>query len=279
MNIEKLKTLLCSKPLRNPPDATELIELNRGLMRELTFHEQAIRKAGKWHDVCEEILREPLDVIHTAVSVNRGEFLTLLTKANLDDIHQQAQQVLVDGIDGDFFEAGVFRGGVAILLRAIQCESQQSHRRVWAADTFAGIPSPDFERETAVEIVSFLAMKLAGAFTASVAEVRKNFSRFGLLDENVRFVEGNFDDTFPEITDIKLSLLRLDCQYGHSSTTVLEHLYPCLSVGGILLMNDYGYDQYWGAKKAIDEYRARYDIHAPIQIKGATGYWKKEEHI
>jgi len=279
MNIEELKAKLYNKKSISSPHPAEIIDLNRNLMQELTYFEEEIRRSGKWDDVCKEILREPLEVIFSAIEVNKGKHLTLLTKTNLDDIQVLAEQVLREGIMGDFFEAGVFRGGVAILLRAIQCKNAESHRKVWAADTFAGIPAPDFERESAAEIVSFLAMRLAGSFSTTLEDVKENFSRFNLLDENVIFIKGNFEKTFPEINNICLSLLRLDCQYGHSSKIALEYLYPHLAVGGILLMNDYDYADYWGAKEAIDLYRRQHSIQAPIHLKGTTGYWRKEEHI
>jgi O-methyltransferase len=89
---------------------------------------------------------------------------------------------------------------------------------------------------------------------ASLGDVRNNFKRANLIDENVRFIQGDVRKTLTqeELLPKKISVLRLDTDWYDTTSLELEILYPRLSAGGILIIDDYGH---WaGAKKAVDEY-------------------------
>ncbi len=87
---------------------------------------------------------------------------------------------------------------------------------------------------------------------APLSEVKKNMYKTGYLKENIIFVKGKVEDTIPETTPHKISVLRLDTDWYESTYHELVHLFPLLSNGGILIIDDYGH---WkGAKEAVDQY-------------------------
>jgi O-methyltransferase len=51
-----------------------------------------------------------------------------------------------------------------------------------------------------------------------------------------------------------VALLRLDTDWYESTRHELEHLYPLLVPGGVLIIDDYGH--HLGVRKAVDEYFA-----------------------
>ena len=180
--------------------------------------------------------------------------------ARMTAIQDCAGRVLADGVPGDLLEAGVWRGGACIFMRAILKAHGVTDRCVWAADSFAGLPSdpgwPD-----------------ADVLAVPEDEVRRNFSLYGLLDEQVQFLPGWFRETLPDAPVGQLAILRLDADLYESQLTVLNHLYPKLSSGGFVLIDDPQLD---GCRKAVDEYRAAHGITAAVTQTGPYGiFWRK----
>jgi O-methyltransferase len=79
----------------------------------------------------------------------------------------------------------------------------------------------------------------------------------GYPEEQIHFVEGPVEETVPGSAPAELALLRLDTDWYESTKHELEHLYPRLARGGVLILDDYGYWQ--GARRAVDEYLAGLD--------------------
>ena len=96
--------------------------------------------------------------------------------------------------------------------------------------------------------------KLSGRVWAygSLDEVRRNLGSTGYPDQYISFIEGKVEDTIPTNVPDRISLLRLDTDWYESTRHELQHLYPRLSPGGVLIIDDYG--QWAGARKAVDEY-------------------------
>jgi O-methyltransferase len=84
------------------------------------------------------------------------------------------------------------------------------------------------------------------------AEVRGAVLSTGYPDERVHLVEGRVEETLPGGAPAEIALLRLDTDWYESTKHELEHLYPRLSPGGVLILDDYGH--YEGARRAVDEY-------------------------
>lgn len=192
---------------------------------------------------------------------------TMVGTKRLENALRCACDVVERGVPGDFAETGVWRGGVTILLRGVLAAYDDEARRVWAADSFEGLPVPDAERYPAdtVDWSHIRALKVGADL------VRENFARYDLLDDRVVFLEGWFEDTLPTAPIDQLSLLRLDGDLYQSTIDALDALYPKLSPGGHVLVDDYGgWEQ---CRAAVDDYRATHGITEPIHRVDWTGVW------
>jgi len=193
---------------------------------------------------------------------------TMIGRQRLDNLVECLTTVLDDEIPGDFIETGVWRGGATILMRGALAAWGDEARSVWVADSFQGLPPPDAVAWPADEGVD-----LSGEETLAVPRsvVEANFARYGLLDDRVRFLEGWFADTLPTAPIGGLALLRLDGDLYQSTWEALEHLYPKLSVGGIVIVDDHG--AFEPCRRAVADYREQYDITDEIVPVDWTGVW------
>lgn len=197
---------------------------------------------------------------------------TMIGLKRLDNIQYCIETVLAEGVKGDLIEAGVWRGGACIFMRAVLAAYGIGDRRVFVADSFEGLPKPDVERYPA-DKDAFLHLH-SRILAVSKEEVENNFKRYGLLDSQVVFLKGWFKDTLPQAPIERLSILRLDGDMYGSTTESMKALYPRLSSGGFCIIDDYGAP---GCKAAVDDYRLEYRIEAEIdRIDSLGAYWRKE---
>ena len=105
--------------------------------------------------------------------------------------------------------------------------------------------------------------------------MRGNFERYGLLDDRVHFLEGWFKDTLPNAPIEQLAILRVDGDMYESTMDALRPLYPKLSVGGYLIIDDYGAIP--ACKAAVEDYRSEHGITEPIVEIDWTGAYCKRE--
>jgi len=196
---------------------------------------------------------------------------TMVGLKRLDNIQFCIRRVLEKNIPGDFIETGVWRGGSSIFMRAVLKAYQVRDRIVWVADSFEGLPKPDgrFAQDEGDKH-----WKSNAVLGISLEQVKENFEKYGLLDEQVRFLKGWFKDTLPEAPIEKLAILRLDGDMYSSTTDALQALYNKLSPGGYLIVDDYGSTP--PCRQAVDDFRAQHQITDPIQKIDWTGvYWEK----
>jgi hypothetical protein len=203
--------------------------------------------------------------------------LTMSSDLVIDNVLALAHDVLARGIPGDFIEVGAWRGGMALLMRAAleawRADAGDAKRRVWLADSFAGLPQPDPATDLADAVMHHL-MSAIGGLRVDRADVARAFEAAGLLDDQVRFLEGWFKDTLPAAPTGPLALVRLDGDWYESTMTALEALYPRLSAGGHLIVDDYGLPT--DCARAVDEFRARHGIDAPLRaVDHQAVYWSK----
>lgn len=182
-----------------------------------------------------------------------------------------AEDVILNNIPGDFIETGVWRGGACIMMRAVLAAHQDPSRKVWVADSFAGLPEPDGARYSADEGDLHHTFE---QLEVSREQVQANFESYDLLDDRVQFLVGWFKDTLPSAPIQQLSILRLDGDMYESTMDALTSLYDKLSVGGYIIVDDYGVVD--ACKQAITDYRASKGIVEEIvDIDGIGVYWKK----
>ena len=133
-----------------------------------------------------------------------ADALTMVGMQRLTSLQQCVETVLAEDVPGDLVECGVWRGGASILMRAVLAAHGDKTRCVWLADSFAGLPRPDTAHYKADKwIRPYLWLHLyAPVLAVPEAEVRANFQRYGLLDDQVCFLPGWFKDTLPDARSI-----------------------------------------------------------------------------
>ena len=187
----------------------------------------------------------------------------------MNNLQACIETVLADRVSGDLMETGVWRGGAVIFMRGVLKAHGVTDRLVWAADSFAGLPAPDLETypvDAAWDVH-------AGGASVSLQTVQRNFERYSLLDHQVRFLPGWFKDTLPGAPISRLAVLRLDGDLYQSTWEALTYLYPKVSPGGFVIVDDYDLET---CRQATQDYRSTYHVIEPvIDIDGNGVYWRK----
>ena len=198
---------------------------------------------------------------------------TMIGLRRLDNIQICIERVLADDVPGDFIETGVWRGGAVIFMRAVLKAHGVTDRTVWAADSFEGLPEPspdDYPADAGEQFIGYPELAVP------IEEVQQNFARYGLLDDQVQFLKGWFKDTLPHAPFRRLAVMRLDGDMYESTMDALVHLYPKLSLGGFVIIDDY--HAVPACRQAVDDFRAAQRIQEPIESIDWTGvYWRRRQ--
>lgn len=197
---------------------------------------------------------------------------TMVGTLRLDNLQSCIKHIVDNRVPGDLIETGVWRGGASIFMRAaLIAYGDDENRTVWLADSFEGLPKPAGSRDAKHEGDDLWRYD---ELAVSVEEVKANFQRYGLLDDRVRFLAGWFADTLPQAPVGQLALMRLDGDMYDSTMVALESLYPKLSVGGFVVVDDYG--ALPECQDAVDTFRQEQGITDPIQKIDWTGaFWQR----
>ena len=196
---------------------------------------------------------------------------TMIGFERLRNVRELMSHVIGDKIPGDFVETGVWRGGACIHMRAVLKVFDIADRKIWVADSFAGLPRPDSARYPAQDQGDL--HHTFDALAVSLETVQENFRKYDLLDEQVMFLKGWFKDTLPTAPIEKIAVLRLDGDMYASTMDALLALGHKVSPGGFIIVDDFGAVE--GCRKAIADYRRERRIDAPIyDIDGIGAYWR-----
>jgi len=164
-------------------------------------------------------------------------------------------------IEGAFVECGVWRGGSSMAAALMLAKLGATDRDLYLFDTFEGMSAPSEhdrrarDRSGAAELLSASKRTDKIWCYSPAEEVRRNLQSTGYPGSRLHFVEGRVEETIPQNAPGRIALLRLDTDWYESTRHELEHLYPRLSVGGVLIVDDYG--AWEGARRAVDEYIAQ----------------------
>lgn len=149
-------------------------------------------------------------------------------------------------------------------------------RNLYLFDTFEGMSPPT---KNDVDINGVTAESLLNSSNKEKDEsvwchttldvVKKALSSTGYPSKNINFIKGMVEQTIPHSVPSKIALLRLDTDWYESTKHEMEHLFPRLSKGGVLIIDDYGHWQ--GARKAVDEYLEKYDVKILLNRIDYTG--------
>jgi macrocin-O-methyltransferase TylF-like protien len=196
---------------------------------------------------------------------------TMIGMKRLDNLQFCVEDVLARAVSGDLMETGVWRGGATIFMRAILKAHDVRDRLVWVADSFEGLPVPNPEEYPAdTDDRHHELTELA----VPLDRVKSNFAKYGLLDNQVRFLKGWFRDTLPNAALDKLAVLRLDGDMYESTMDALVHLYAKVSQGGYVIIDDYGAIP--NCRQAVDDFREAQGITDAIREIDWTGiYWQR----
>ena len=201
---------------------------------------------------------------------NAGYKHTMIGRLRLENVADCLEAIRSTGVPGDLMECGVWRGGTAVFMRGFLHAWGITDRNVWVADSFAGPPPPSLPQDEGDDLSAARYPMLA----IPLETVRDVFARYDLLDEHVRFLPGWFRDTLPRVAVDRLALLRIDADLYESTKEALSALYPKISEGGFVIVDDYGCIP--ACRQAVDEYRQREGITAPLQWSDWTGvFWQK----
>jgi len=168
-------------------------------------------------------------------------------------------------LEGDIVECGVWRGGSMMLAAKTLLDAGDSSRTLWLYDTFEGMTEP-----TELDVQSMSGRDAAGILAtearttdnpfwaiAQLDIVEQNMLSTGYPTSRIRYVQGKVEETLPAQMPDRIALLRLDTDWYESTRHELEHLWPRLVTGGVLIIDDYGYWQ--GARRAVDEFLSSLD--------------------
>lgn len=209
---------------------------------------------------------------------------TMTSQERVANLEYATRHIIHAGIPGDFVECGVGAGGSMMVVAYTLLALGIDDRRLYLYDTYTGMAEPTDED------VSLLGKPAKRKYARKMKDgectwhnyplehVRENLRRTKYPDDKLEFVQGLVQDTLPDNNSAQVALLRLDTNLYESTRAELEHLYPKLSPGGILLIDDYY--RWLGQRKALDEYLldrganmllVRIDDHAAIGVKSAEG--------
>ena len=192
---------------------------------------------------------------------------TMIGRARLDSLQMMVETVLRENITGDFLEAGVWRGGASIFMRAMLDLCCDAKRKVYVADSFKGLPPPELSQD------KDLNFHLDPTLSVSLEVVKSHFERFGLLDDRVEFMPGWFEDTLKASEPRQLSILRADGDLYKSTMDILDNLYHRVTPGGFVVIDDFGAIP--ACRQAVEDFRLAHRIDNTIHTIDWTGaYWR-----
>jgi hypothetical protein len=170
------------------------------------------------------------------------------------------------GIRGSIAECGVWRGGSVMAAALTLMSLGDTERDIYLYDTWDRMPPPsdrdvDVWGRPAARLFTGpeSANEISELANVGRAETERVVKSIGYPAERLYFVEGLVEDTLPLHAPNEIALLRLDTDWYQSTRHEMEHLFPRIVDGGVLLIDDYGLFQ--GAKDAVDEYLDKHGIH------------------
>ena len=226
-------------------------------MRGAALARKLIRPLGvdlvRYHEVPTDFSPQDAEILR------RVSPYTLTTPERIWAAANAARYVVRANIPGDIMECGTWRGGSLMAMALGLLDEGARDRGIWGFDTFAGMTRPE---EVDVDLTGMTAAEefertatgddSSTWCAASEDDVRDNVLKTGYPADRVQLVAGKVEDTIPHEALGQIALLRLDTDWYQSTRHEMEHLWPRLSPGGVLIVDDYGHWQ--GSRKAVDEY-------------------------
>lgn len=186
-------------------------------------------------------------------------------RERLEQLDESIEALLGDGVAGDFVDVGVSRGGAAIYMRGVLDAREITDRTVWVADAFRASPKSG-------------ARSLQEAGTADLwsdlNQVRDGFARFDLLDDQVRFLQGDASQTLPEADIEQIAMLRIGRGLGVETGATLAALYDKVVPGGVVIIDDESDDD---TRAAVEAFRTERGIADFDRVAWSGTAWRKAD--
>jgi hypothetical protein len=256
------------------PFLTEISKLQEQLVLPLLLkvsrlREQLLLNIGS--ESAAEVEPEFLDIYRQCQDYTLTSFKTMYA------LYQAVCYVAQVGIEGDFVECGVWKGGSSMIAALTFLRLNDANRKLYLYDTFEGMPATggnddndgDHPFKFAMNIAAQLRGSHAGIFYVPVEDVRRNIRSTGYPDNLIELVKGMVESTIPRRAPEQIALLHLDSDLYDSTYHELTHLYPRLAKGGVLMIDDYG--SWKGSRKATDQYFAENGISMLLTPAGDEG--------
>lgn len=235
-------------------------------VRAFGYH--AVPVQAPWREGFPEATDADIDLMKRAAP------FTMTTRERRWALISAVRHVAANRIPGDFVEAGVWRGGSSMIAGASFAAMNDTARTLWLYDTFEGMTKPtlhDVQARDGLSAAQVFDKTKTGADSsdwcfASLDDVKATMAQSGYPAGQVRYVKGKVEDTLKTASNVpeRIALLRLDTDWYESTKAEMEILYPRLSPGGVLILDDYGH--WTGARKAVDEYFAAHGAH-PLLVR------------
>eukprot|EP00943_MAST-04B_sp_MAST-4B-sp1_P009810 g9810.t1 len=223
-----------------------------------------------------------LNNINSSIHLDQYPGDTMASLGMLNNMYFITKHIISQRIPGHFLEAGVWRGGMTIWIKAVlnamidlyddHSDNNNSFKyKVFVADSFGGVPPPRDSNAFSFDQWHHLPKNL---YKVQLQQVISNFEKYLLFsstsdvnDENniltgneVEFIPGYFNDSLPTFNK-SLSLLRIDADSYESIMDVLNELYDNVVPGGIIMIDDWHLN---GARRAVLEFRLKRGILEPL---------------
>jgi O-methyltransferase len=190
----------------------------------------------------------------------RSRPYTMVSKDRQIHQYEAVQYVVKAGIPGAILECGVWLGGSMMMAASALLDVGDRSRDLFLYDTYAGHPKPDAERDIDIHgkalVEEYYKRRSGDGFSdwarVSIEDVEANMRSTGYPEPKIHLIKGKVENTIPAQSPNTIALLRLDTDWYESTLHALRHLFPRLSAGGVLIIDDYGHMK--GAKMAVDQY-------------------------
>lgn len=184
---------------------------------------------------------------------------TMTPRERMYALYKAVEYVAKSKINGDLVECGVWKGGSAMVMAHTLAKMNDTQRKIYLYDTFAGASKP-----TEKDVRAFDSAPMNKVwekkqkqdhnelYFASLDEVKGNLWSTTYPEQNLVFVKGKVEDTLESTKPKQIALLRLDTDWYESTYKELKELFPLVAKGGVIIIDDYGH--FAGAKEATDKY-------------------------
>ncbi|MEN9685043.1 MAG: hypothetical protein RLZZ28_829 [Bacteroidota bacterium] len=202
---------------------------------------------------------------------------TMTSEERLYALIESVKYIVKNNIPGTIVECGVWKGGSMMAVAETLKKLGAANRDLYLYDTYAGMTDPTAEdlaysNESAAALLQNDADRKKESVVwaySNLEEVKTNLSKIDYPPELIHFIEGDVLKTIPAADPGTIALLRLDTDWYESTRHEMEQLYPKLTLGGVLIIDDYGF---WkGSRKAVDEYLENNQIPLMLHRIDDTG--------